>query len=128
MRALATVAKSVPFATTGPPSVASSHHQRIDIAGAFAEGLGDQPLPPVGIDLVPHRDVALDQVIKFAHFCLLTYGTFFVRTGSFGHSKTSVDYLAGNWSVHPRWGIVRAWHSSFTGSASTCGSGVCVAA
>src|SRR6516162_2911331 len=51
-------------------------HQRIDIAGAVAEGVGDQPLPPVGIDLVPHGDVALDQVIKLAHFCLLTYGTF----------------------------------------------------
>src|SRR5215468_3652347 len=110
--------RSVPFAG----------HQRIDIAGVFAEGLGDQPLPPVGIDLVPHCDVALDQVIKFAHFRLLTYGTCFVRTGSFGHAKTSVDYLAGNWSVNPRRGIVRAWHSSFTGSASTCGSGVCVAA
>src|SRR5215469_8652221 len=51
-------------------------HQRIDITGAFAEGLGDQPLPPVGIGLVPYGDVTLDQIIKFAHFCLLTYGTF----------------------------------------------------
>src|SRR5262249_31017031 len=48
---------------------------------------GDQPLPLVGIDLVPHSDVALDQVVKFAHFCLLTYSTFFVRTGSFGQPR-----------------------------------------
>ena len=29
-------------------------HQRIDITGAFAEGLRDQPLPPVGIDTSFH--------------------------------------------------------------------------
>src|SRR5215472_12734782 len=110
--------RSVPFAG----------HYRIDIARAFAEGFGDQHLPPVGIDLVPHSDVSLDQVIEFAHFCLLAYRAPLVRTGSLGHAKASVDYLAGNWSAHPRSGIVRAWHSSSMGSASTCESGACGAA
>src|SRR5215469_4167760 len=58
--------RSVPFAG----------HQRIDIAGAVAESVGNQPLPPVGIDLVPYGDVTLDQIIELAHFWLLVYGTF----------------------------------------------------
>jgi hypothetical protein len=36
-------------------------HERIHIAGAFAEGLADQRQPPVRINLVPDGDVALRQ-------------------------------------------------------------------
>jgi hypothetical protein len=36
-------------------------HERIHIAGAFAEGLGDQRQRPVRINLVPDGDVALRQ-------------------------------------------------------------------
>jgi hypothetical protein len=36
-------------------------HERIHIAGGFAEGLGDQRQPPVRINLDPDGDVALRQ-------------------------------------------------------------------
>src|SRR5260221_12585885 len=46
---------------------ALAFHHRVDIAAGLGPGARDQLPPTLGVGLVPHRDVALDQVGERAH-------------------------------------------------------------